>query len=74
MSPKPTSVVLGSRDPHDPADMLIVARAALVGWRESPAGSAAERKNSRLLAFAFGRLDDLGALNHISPDPHRISP
>lgn len=46
------------------ADMADLARLALADWRQTPAGSAAERKAGKRLAFAFGRLDDLGVIPH----------
>jgi hypothetical protein len=54
-----------SGNPDSRADMVAVARAALEQWRASKSGSAAERRAARLLAWAVGRLDSLGAFDEV---------
>jgi hypothetical protein len=49
-------------DPHSVPDMAAAAREALADWRKARDGTAAERRAARMLAWAVGRLDDLGGL------------
>jgi hypothetical protein len=48
---------------NDFHDMLALARHSYRAWQGARGRSAAERHAAQLLAFAFGRIDDLAVLD-----------